>query len=279
MYSKGVDTYVMSGRLLPRCLRVEQIIIGVLKVGYLDDPVLVNENFEIIDGQGRVEALKILGFPIRYIVQEGKGLFECIEMNTKSIRWNTQDYILSYADLGDPNFKLLVSMQETYEYLNCNSIGYILFGTPIRSDEVKAGKLHITPELYAECKPYLEWTNKMAIRISKIEISKRNKHMNKNKQRERLVCALASFKHYVKIDKVDKVKRSETLPNVVEVSRLNLILPRLFEEDKTYTWDDIPSAIHWLSEEYDKDREKALLDIESLYKNYVTNRKNKNRKY
>ena len=36
-------------------------------------PIIVNENYEIIDGQHRYSASKELGLPIRYIVGEGYG--------------------------------------------------------------------------------------------------------------------------------------------------------------------------------------------------------------
>ena len=36
--------------------------------GWIRNPVVVNEKMQIIDGQGRFEALKELGMPIEYVI-------------------------------------------------------------------------------------------------------------------------------------------------------------------------------------------------------------------
>ena len=41
-------------------LRITKIINSIKNVGYIINPIIVNEKMEIIDGQGRLEALRIL---------------------------------------------------------------------------------------------------------------------------------------------------------------------------------------------------------------------------
>ena len=43
----------------------KKLLESITQNGYFNVPILVNENMEIIDGQGRFEALKMLGLPIR----------------------------------------------------------------------------------------------------------------------------------------------------------------------------------------------------------------------
>ena len=43
--------------------RVNKIIASINRVGYITNPIIVNEHMEVIDGQGRLEALKTLQLP------------------------------------------------------------------------------------------------------------------------------------------------------------------------------------------------------------------------
>lgn len=82
--------------------------------GLLLAPIIVNENYEIIDGQNRFEACKKLNLPVYYVIAEGYGINECIAMNSVSKNWSVFDYIQSYADLGNYNYKYLQDMLNKY---------------------------------------------------------------------------------------------------------------------------------------------------------------------
>jgi len=67
---------------------------------YLLCPILVNEKFEIIDGQHRFLAAKELNYPIFYIQVVDYGLEEVKTLNTNAINWQKEDYLAAYCDLG-----------------------------------------------------------------------------------------------------------------------------------------------------------------------------------
>lgn len=75
----------------------KKIIESIKEIGVLWQPVLVNERFEIIDGQGRFFALKTLGRPIIYIVQPGLGIKHVRYLNKNATIWKVKDYVHSYA--------------------------------------------------------------------------------------------------------------------------------------------------------------------------------------
>lgn len=77
-------------------------------------PIIVNEQYYIIDGQNRFAAFKNLGLPIYYIVAEGYGIKECIELNVSSKNWGIDDYVRSYAKRGYESYILLEEMQKKY---------------------------------------------------------------------------------------------------------------------------------------------------------------------
>jgi|AntRauTorckE5430_2_1112549.scaffolds.fasta_scaffold24246_1 hypothetical protein len=70
------------------------------KEDYLLSPIIVNERFEIIDGQHRFAAAQAERLPVNYIMAEGYRLPQVQRLNTGTSNWRKVDYLRSYADLG-----------------------------------------------------------------------------------------------------------------------------------------------------------------------------------
>lgn len=68
-------------------------------------PILVNENMEIIDGQHRFIAASELGLEVHYTVVKGIGIETARDMNVLQRRWSMDDYAYSYAKAGNVNYK------------------------------------------------------------------------------------------------------------------------------------------------------------------------------
>ena len=83
-----------------------------MKAKYLLAPIIVNEDYEIIDGQHRFLAAKELGYPIRYIIEEGYGLAEVQMYNTTSRKWSPIDYLDSYCDYGVTDYLFIRKFME-----------------------------------------------------------------------------------------------------------------------------------------------------------------------
>lgn len=75
----------------------KKIIESISEIGMLWQPILVNERFEIIDGQGRFLAMKTLKLPIIYIRQDGLTIKEVRYLNQNATIWKPKDYIHSFA--------------------------------------------------------------------------------------------------------------------------------------------------------------------------------------
>lgn len=85
---------------------------------YLMSPIIVNENYEIIDGQHRYKAALELKKPIRYIRQPGYGLSQVQRLNTNMSNWRSMDYLNAYCELGYPEYLRFKEFMETYPKLN-----------------------------------------------------------------------------------------------------------------------------------------------------------------
>ena len=72
---------------------------------YLMSPIIVNEKYEIIDGQHRFEAAKEAGVALNFIVVTGYGLLEVQALNENMKNWKKEDYLSSFCDLGHPEYQ------------------------------------------------------------------------------------------------------------------------------------------------------------------------------
>lgn len=77
-------------------------------------PILVNERYEIIDGQHRFHACRELGLPIYFTMQRGLGVKDARNMNILHRTWRLNDFARSYAEGGDQNYQKFVQLAEDY---------------------------------------------------------------------------------------------------------------------------------------------------------------------
>lgn len=92
--------------------RIAIIKKSIETVGYISNPIIVNEKFEIIDGQGRFAVLKELGMPIEYRIIPGLTIEHCQAMNLKATGWTLEDYVKSYAETGNENYIRLIELHK-----------------------------------------------------------------------------------------------------------------------------------------------------------------------
>lgn len=95
---------------------LKMIMRSVLEMNLLaQNPIQVNENMEIIDGQHRLEVAKRLQVPIYYIVVDGGSLKDVIRLNAHRKSWSSDDYTNSYIKLGNNNYQILKDFMKQYK--------------------------------------------------------------------------------------------------------------------------------------------------------------------
>lgn len=106
---------------------VENLKAAFEEVGNLTrvQPILVNEKWEIIDGQHRFTAAKELEQPIFYTVHPGLGIHEARSMNILHRGWTIDDYAQSYAKSGNKNYQKYLQLKEDYGFNNSITMTYI----------------------------------------------------------------------------------------------------------------------------------------------------------
>lgn len=132
-----------------------KIVDSIQRVGLVNNPIIVNEKYEIIDGQNRLEALKQLNLPVSFIVQEGLGIDACRSLNIGQTNWGTEDYICSFANVGNENYRRLASLMNEFQE-KFGIQGIIAMAKPrclnegggIPNSVIKNGEFELTQEEY-----------------------------------------------------------------------------------------------------------------------------------
>lgn len=137
--------------------RIQKIIESINSVGYITSPIIVNEKYEIIDGQGRFEALKELGLPVEYVIHKGAGIDECLSMNIHQSNWTITDYVKSYAERGIKSYIYLKELMDLFPSINVLNLVMACSETTKRSYKIYKGELLITEEQYNKAIKKLEY--------------------------------------------------------------------------------------------------------------------------
>ena len=112
--TKDYDKFkmILENRNIDRS-HINKIKDSISEFGYVaSNPILVNQNYEIVDGQHRYVALKEMGLPIYYIMEEGLPSRALISLNTSQKSWTLENYINYWASKGYGSYVLLKSLQE-----------------------------------------------------------------------------------------------------------------------------------------------------------------------
>lgn len=113
----------------------------ILKV----QPILVNENMEIIDGQHRFQAASELNLSIHYTQVQGLDISTAREMNVMQRKWGVEDYAFSYAKAGNIHYKAFNEYCREYPGISNTTIIVVLGGgeTQNMSGDFRNGKFII----------------------------------------------------------------------------------------------------------------------------------------
>ena len=138
--------------------RISKIVESIQTIGWVHNPIIVNEKMEVIDGQGRLTALQRLKMPIEYIIAEGAGNKECIYMNMNMVNWKLPDFIKSYAEQGNENYQRLLSLMQRYANGNLDIISTAVYRlSKSKHRDIKQGTLQLTEDQYRAAIPRLEY--------------------------------------------------------------------------------------------------------------------------
>lgn len=108
---------------------IESIKKAFTEIGNLTrvQPILVNERYEIIDGQHRFVAAQQMSEPIYFTMQHGLRIRDARNMNILHRTWSMDDFARSYAEGGNSNYIRYLELQTNYEVTHSVLLAYIYF--------------------------------------------------------------------------------------------------------------------------------------------------------
>lgn len=142
----------------------KKLVKSLMAIGILYQPVLVNENYEIVEGQGRFLAMKELNLPILYVVQSGIGIEECRFLNSSSTNWNIKNYVHSYAHGSDKkiSYQYLEQLQKEFpdfgiRIIYASSTNRSVSGGGKATSNLKNGEAELSEEDYRRGREVLSY--------------------------------------------------------------------------------------------------------------------------
>jgi hypothetical protein len=95
----------------------------------LDIPIIVNERYEIVDGQHRFLVRQELNLPIPYIMVKGYSLKECKLLNTVGQKWTSDTFLNSYCDQEYEDYILVRNFMDKYKISLEKALPFFIFQT------------------------------------------------------------------------------------------------------------------------------------------------------
>ena len=156
---------------------VKKIVDSIQKIGYVLNPILVNEKYEVIDGQNRICALEELGLPVHYYIVKGANIETARHLNLGRTNWKPIDYIKSYAEEGHESYQLLCKLliensgYGAYEMVGITKKFIITTGWPTKS--IETGEFNMSIKEYNDAQEILSYLNELKDIVPNIKGSRR----------------------------------------------------------------------------------------------------------
>lgn len=104
------------------------------------NPILVNDKWEVIDGQHRLEAIKQLELPVYYQQVKGLSLHNVQALNSNSRTWGPMDYAQAFHELGNKNYTAYLEHRLNYRLNHEITMGYVGFDDSCTTTSFRLGK-------------------------------------------------------------------------------------------------------------------------------------------
>ena len=187
--------------------KITQLKLNFLKFGYDKNyPVLVDENFLIIDGQHRFLACKELDYEVNYSFAKNTSNEYMRSLNIVSSAWELADYVRSYAVEGVSSYVGLLDFKERHNLTMSNAI--IVFFGASKTKQIRKGeyieKLKNAEKVAETLKRFellkFNYSKNFAVAVQSIfEKNISEKNLNILLEKQFLISEMASVVQYLKV--------------------------------------------------------------------------------
>lgn len=113
---------LIDGNRVPNLQHVKRLSESIRVNGMKCNPILVNEQMQVIDGQHRLMACKNTNSFVYYIIVDGYSLNEVHTLNLNQKNWTKKDFMEGYANMGvEPYIKLksFIEKNDDFSFNDC----------------------------------------------------------------------------------------------------------------------------------------------------------------
>ncbi len=111
----------VDGNRVPNLQHIRRLTDSIANYGMKCNPIIVNEKYEVIDGQHRLAAAKDAETFVYYIVINGYSLSEVHTLNLNQKNWSKRDFMEGYANMGVESYIKLSKFSKINDDFNFSS--------------------------------------------------------------------------------------------------------------------------------------------------------------
>lgn len=157
---------------IPKQTTLKKIDKSVEENGWKVEPIIVNEEYGIYDGQHRWLYAKEHNLPLYYMIIPGLTKEDCQRMNAVRTSWLVSDYINFYASQGNTSYALLKALDSVYTSFDYGVLLYSLIGVSYGGGSIKmiqSGEFHCTTQQYNDAIDKLDYLTDLLPAIKSIK--------------------------------------------------------------------------------------------------------------
>lgn len=112
----------IDGNRVPNLQHIKRLADSIKVYGMKCNPILVNEDMQVIDGQHRLLAAKEVGTFVYYIIVDGYKLSDVHTLNLNQKNWTKKDFMDGYANMGIDSYvklKKFVDKNDDFGLSDC----------------------------------------------------------------------------------------------------------------------------------------------------------------
>lgn len=110
-------------------------------------PILINEKWEVVDGQHRVAAWEALGLPVYYAIYEGLSLADVVTLNNSQKPWTPDDFARSWVEQGRSAYQTYLDFKAEFHINHDILLRFLSLASPsILNVRFRSGDLLVTDE-------------------------------------------------------------------------------------------------------------------------------------
>lgn len=107
---------------------LNRLAASVEKYGWRNDPIIIDEDFGVIDGQHRLVYARKHKLPVYYTIQKDITPLDCQRINSDRRAWTLADYIKYHAFRGNEDYQQIYKLIQRYPDMPVHTIVYACSG-------------------------------------------------------------------------------------------------------------------------------------------------------